>query len=883
LEDRCLLATGFLQTNLVSDISGMALHLDPNLVNPWGIAVNPNGPIWISDNGTGLSTLYDGNGNLQSPVVTIPPPSNGNPPSGPSGIVFNSTSDFVIHSGGTSSPALFIFATEDGTISAWSPSTNFMTATREVDNTDPVHGPVFKGLAIGNNGSGNFLYAADIRNGTVDVFDKNFNKVTLSGSFTDGDTANPLPAGFSPFGIQNINGQLFVTYAKQNATKDQDVPGAGNGFVDVFDLNGNFVRRLASQGTLNSPWGLVMAPATFGSVGGDLLVGNLGDGRINIFNPSTGNFLGQLSDSNNMPITINGLWGLAFGNNNGMDGSANTLFFTAGINNQNDGLFGTLTANVAGDTVGVARNGTYFLSNTNASYSFSTTRQFAFGAPGDITVQGDWTGSGSKSVGVFRPSTGQWFLDTGNNNFSSHPVMGISFGQMGDVPVVGKWLGTSTDFIGVFRPSTGQWFLSTANANYSAAGTIQIGNFGEAGDVPVVGNWRDPGTGMATGATRVGVFRPMTHQWFLSKSNGSYTAATTIQIDNFGMNGDIPVVGKWNAPPGNTTTVGDKLGVFRPSTGQWFLSQDNTNFISISSANVLFVSNFGAAGDMPVVGDWTGTGSAKIGIFRPSSGTWFLSQDNTTFGTGHTIAPIMFGSQGDMPLGGAWQLAGLPQLLDGAPGDGTAGLSMEQLQAVAAEALGNWQAAGLNASQLAMLQGAQFDVTNLPSGWLGESLGNVVLIDATADGHGWSVDGPVVGQVDLLTVVEHEMGHLLGLSDVNAGAGSANLMSETLAPGMRRGPDGTVSLADPTGGMPSIITPPSVSVAALSSADSEATGRGADASAVNWPSLDRYFAGSPQVDAVPDGIVDGRVATSTWHDDAGQIQEERDDFFAASA
>jgi hypothetical protein len=183
-----------------------------------------------------------------------------------------------------------------------------------------------------------------------------------------------------------------------------------------------------------------------------------------------------------------------------------------------------------------------------------------------------------------------------------------------------------------------------------------------------------------------------------------------------------------------------------------------------------------------------------------------------------------------------------------------------------------------------MLQSAQFDVTSLPSGWLGESLGNVIMIDATADGHGWSMDGPMAGQVDLLTVVEHEMGHLLGLSDVNSGAGSANLMSETLAQGMRRGVAGGLSLADPTG--PAIITLPSVSVAALSSPDSEVTGRGAGTPSVNWSTLDRYFAASPQVDdAVPDGIVGGGVATSTWHDDAstGQIQEERDDFFAASA
>jgi hypothetical protein len=285
-----------------------------------------------------------------------------------------------------------------------------------------------------------------------------------------------------------------------------------------------------------------------------------------------------------------------------------------------------------------------------------------------------------------------------------------------------------------------------------------------------------------------------------------------------------------------------------------------------------------------VVGDWNGGGMSSVGVFRPSDGNfggqsgWYLDVGNVAWNGGPAIAPFQFGGNNDRPASGAWQLAGMPQLLDGTPGEGGASLSAEQLQAVAAEALGNWQAAGLNASQLALLQGAQFEVTSLPSGWLGESLGNVVLIDASADGHGWSVGGPVAGQVDLLTVVEHEMGHLLGLSDVTAGAGS-NLMSETLGPGMRRAVDGGVLAS----GVAS--APRGTDLAALSSADTASADRGAGANlpVMDWSSLDHFFAAGSQVDdVVPDGMVAGRLATSTWHDDAatGQIQEERDDFFA---
>ncbi len=313
---------------------GVALNQDTNLVNPWGITAGPTTPFWVSDNGTGVSTLYNGSGNpfpVGSPlVVTIPPPSGGTPPAAPTGVVFNGTPDFQ--------PARFIFATEDGTIAAWNSGTS---AVLKADLSGS--GALFKGIAIGNNGSGNFLYAADFALGRIDVFNGTFAPATLSGSFTDPN----IPAGFAPFNIVNIGGLLYVSYAKQDSAKTDDVPGPGNGFVDVFDTNGNFLRRLVSNGPLNSPWGMTTAPGDFGDLSGKLLIGNFGDGTINGFDPSTGAFLDSLKDTSGNPIAIEGLWGLLPGNGSaGTD--VNKVYFTAGIPGpgeiEDHGLFGSLAA-----------------------------------------------------------------------------------------------------------------------------------------------------------------------------------------------------------------------------------------------------------------------------------------------------------------------------------------------------------------------------------------------------------------------------------------------------------------------------------------------------------------------------------------------------------
>jgi uncharacterized protein (TIGR03118 family) len=325
------------QDNLVSDQAGVARVTDPNLSNAWGIAFGPKTPVWIADNHTGLSTVYNGAGDpfpIGSPlVVTIPLPAGGTGAAAPTGIVFNSTGDFSVSEGGKSAASLFIFATEDGTISGWNASVDQAHAVLAVDNS--ASGTVYKGLAEGRDDGHNFLFATNFNSGKVDVYDKDFKWVK---SFTDKD----VPAGYAPFGITNHNGWLYVTFALQNAEKHDDVNGAGHGFVDIFGTNGHLVKRLISQGALNSPWGLAFAPSDFGLFSHALLVGDFGDGVINAFDAKSGHFLGSLKDKNGNLIAVDGLWGLAFGNGNNA-GKRNTLLFTAGPNGENNGLFGTIT------------------------------------------------------------------------------------------------------------------------------------------------------------------------------------------------------------------------------------------------------------------------------------------------------------------------------------------------------------------------------------------------------------------------------------------------------------------------------------------------------------------------------------------------------------
>jgi uncharacterized protein (TIGR03118 family) len=339
----------YVQTNLVSDLPNLAQVRDKSLINSWGLSHSPNGPWQVSDNGTGVSTQYTSVGKQVPPVVTIPTPA-GVKTAAPTGNVFNSTIDFVISKNGKFFASQFIFATEDGTISGFNPNVDSTHAILAVDRSAVSQGgftgAVYKGLALATSSSGNFLFATNFRFGMVEKFDAQFNLVK---SFTDPALASDCPiAGppaqcFAPFGIQSINDQLYVTFALQNAAHHDDVASPGNGFVDIFDTNGNLLtpKHLISNVPLNSPWGLALAPANFGQFSNDLLVGNFGDGGINAFDPVTGASLGPLRNGNGNAITINGLWGLAFGNG-GLAGNTNTLFFAAGFNDEIDGLFGSI-------------------------------------------------------------------------------------------------------------------------------------------------------------------------------------------------------------------------------------------------------------------------------------------------------------------------------------------------------------------------------------------------------------------------------------------------------------------------------------------------------------------------------------------------------------
>jgi uncharacterized protein (TIGR03118 family) len=322
------LPSAYDETKLVADDASLgATTVDANLVNAWGLAFNSSGSVlWVSNNGTHTSTLYNSTTGAKNALVVAIPKTGTTPGGAPTGQVFNPTTDFVIN-GGTK--ASFIFSTEDGTIAASNSGARAVTVADRSTN-----GAVYKGLAMASNGGANFLYATDFKNRQVDVFDKAF---TYKSSFTD----TSIPAGYAPFGIHTINGQLWVTFAKQQGPDNEDdQPGVGNGFVDVFNPDGTRVKRFVSNGRLNSPWAVVQAPAGWGSAGGNILIGNFGDGFIGAYDATTGALRGFLHDSNNTPLSISGLWDLIYGVSSA---TTSTLFFSAGPNGETHGLIGTLT------------------------------------------------------------------------------------------------------------------------------------------------------------------------------------------------------------------------------------------------------------------------------------------------------------------------------------------------------------------------------------------------------------------------------------------------------------------------------------------------------------------------------------------------------------
>jgi len=340
-------ATAFVGKTLVADTAGGGATVDSNLVNPWGIAFNPGAPVWVANNGTQTSTLYDGAGVPQpagTPLVVHLPAASGGAAFAPTGIVGNTTSDFVVSEAGKSAAALFIFSGQRGMIAGWSRTVDVNNALVTYADTGAAS---YTGLALANNGSGNFLYAADFHNNKVDVFDASFTRQTPSAaSFAFKDPS--LPAGYAPFGIQALKTgaggamQLYVTYAKQQAPDNLSaVTGAGLGIVDVFDANGNFVKTLIpAGGALNAPWGIALAPPDFGTMSNMLLVGNLGDGRINGYDPGSGASAGPLVTATGA-FALPGLWGIAFGND--VDGQPhNTLFYAAGTNDYANGNYGRI-------------------------------------------------------------------------------------------------------------------------------------------------------------------------------------------------------------------------------------------------------------------------------------------------------------------------------------------------------------------------------------------------------------------------------------------------------------------------------------------------------------------------------------------------------------
>jgi uncharacterized protein (TIGR03118 family) len=355
-------AMGFTDTALVSNSSTVvatAHTIDSNLQNPWGVAFAPGAPFWISDAHRNVTTLYTGIGANETQGITgaasvgvAIPASAAGVPANPTGQVYNGNGGFLISTSNGQESALFILDGEGGTISAWAKDSGATAVTAYDDGvTNGANHAVYKGLAIGTVGEATFLYATDLHNNKVDVFDTNFSKpANMQGKFVDPN----VPAGFAPFGIAALNGNLYVTFAKQDSAMHDETTGAGLGYVDIFDFSGNLMSQFASAGVLNAPWGVAIAPAGFGSLQGDVLIGNFGDGSINIFSPNgtaMANSEGPLMSSSGQPFAFPGLWSLVFGNGDA-DKPLTTLFYTAGFADQTDGVFGGITVTSSPTPVG---------------------------------------------------------------------------------------------------------------------------------------------------------------------------------------------------------------------------------------------------------------------------------------------------------------------------------------------------------------------------------------------------------------------------------------------------------------------------------------------------------------------------------------------------
>ena len=381
------------QTNLTADTAGVAANVDPMLINPWGIAYFPNQPFWISDNNSGFSTLYNQNG-VPAGQFTVPAPTGSTNSSTPTGIVANLAQTGFNVNGKSSA---FIFDTEDGTISGWNGTD---PVTLIVDNSHI--GAVYKGLALITNNTGSFLLAANFNSGAVEVYDSTFKSTNLAGAFIDPS----LPAGYAPFGIHVVNSQVVVTYALQDQAKHDPVHQAGAGYLNLFDVNGNFVRRIASQGNLNAPWGAVMPPASFGAFGTKLLIGNFGDGTISAFDFTSGNFIDQMKDATGALVVNASLWDMVFGGG-GPAGDPNTMYITAGLANEQHGLFASIVPSPATTPGGPDFTLTPSVTTASVTIGQSTTIQLTVnGVDGFASaVQFSCSGEPANSQCTFSPSS----------------------------------------------------------------------------------------------------------------------------------------------------------------------------------------------------------------------------------------------------------------------------------------------------------------------------------------------------------------------------------------------------------------------------------------------------------------------------------------------
>jgi uncharacterized protein (TIGR03118 family) len=664
LEDRSLLSAGFLQTNLISDLAGVARFTDPNLSNAWGIDYLPGGPFWIADNNPGLASVVTGGGQpvaltyLGGNTVTIPASVSGTPGS-PTGVVANVSADFSVP-GSMTGASEFIFATEDGLLAGWNPGdgTQALIAGNHSSTAD------YTGLALGSNSSGNFLYAANIKAGTIDVFDKNFAAATLSSNFTD----PMLPTGYHPFNIQNIGGNLLVAYVLYDPATNRGVPGAGNGVVDEFDTNGKFLMRLVSNGIsspLNVPWGFALAPSNFGQFSNALLVGNFGDGRISAFNPGNGTFLGQLADPNGKPISIDKLWGLKFGNG-GSAGDPATLYFSAGLQNETHGLFGMLHNKLDDITGRVLSSGQWWVGASNGSTGFSSTLWTTWNPNVTwVDVQtGDFNGDGQVDIAGRVLETGQWWVGlsngssfatslwtTWNPNVHWVDVKLGDFNGDGKMDIIGRVQETGQWWV---AQSTGSSFMNSLWATWNPMANwtdVNVGDFDGNGKADISGRVMQSGqwwTGLSTGSSfstslwttwnpaatwvdvHVGDFTGdgktdivgrvlQSGQWWLGTSSGSSFSNSLWAMWNPNVTWADVIVGDFNGD-GKMDIIGRIL-----QTGQWMVGLSNGSAFTTTlwgtwSPNVMWVD--------VQVGDFNGDGKADIAGRVMQSGQWWTGLSN---------------------------------------------------------------------------------------------------------------------------------------------------------------------------------------------------------------------------------------------------------------